>query len=89
MKDLIEVEDIGDTNLYSDLDVESLFKNTLIYQWSPIFDSTKHIQSDFLLLVKFDNNNQNPLPSGVLASAIPITPEPETNRPIIGLLTVR
>ena len=88
MQDLIEVEDIGDTNLYSDIDMKSLFNNNLIYQWSPIFDSTNDIQSDFLLLVKFDNNNQNPLPSGVLASAIPIAPEPETNRPIIGLLTV-
>ena len=28
------------------------------------------------------------MPYGVLASAIPITPEPEKNRPIIGLLTV-
>ena len=86
MQGLIEVEDIGNTNLYSDIDMESLFKNNLIYQWSPIFDSTNDIQSDFLLLVKFDNNNQ--LPYGVLASSIPITPEAETNRPIIGLLTV-
>ena len=47
MQGLIEVEDIGNTYLYSDIDMASLFKNNLIYQWSPIFDSTNDIQSIF------------------------------------------
>ena len=83
---LIEVKDIGYTNLFSNIDIPYLLTSNNIYSWNPIFNNDNNIQSDFLVVVKFDDMKQ--LPTGVLASAVPIWPEPETYRPIIGLLTV-
>ena len=83
---LIEVKDIGYTNLFANIDIPQLLKANYIYDWNNIFNNGNNIQSDFLLVVKFDNMNE--LPAGVLASAVPIWPEEGTYRPIIGLLTV-
>ena len=83
---LLEVEDIGDENIYGDIDIINIFRQNYIEKWSSIFNYNNNINSDFLLIVKFDNTYA--LPQGVLASAVPIQPDPYTFRPIIGLLTV-
>ena len=86
IKGLINVEDIGDKNILSGINMPELFQNNNINQWNTIFNSGSNINADYLLIVKFDNTNM--LTNSVLASAIPIYPDPDTNRPLIGLLTV-
>ena len=83
---LLEVEDIGDENIFSFIDTNVIFRENSIDKWNPIFDSDSNIQSDFLLIVKFDNENK--LPERVLASASPIALDEETHRPLIGILTI-
>ena len=84
IKGLLEVEDIGGKNLYSNVDMYQIFSDNGIYKWNPIFDTTKNIQADLLILVKFDYT----LPNGILASGIPLYPDSETNRPIISLISI-
>ena len=50
---LLEVEDIGDYNIFSFINPNELFYKNYIYSWDPIFDSGSNIQSDFLIIVKF------------------------------------
>ena len=83
---LIEVEDIGDENIFSFINTTEVFVNKSVYSWDPIFDSDSNIQSDFLIIVKFDNKGE--LPPGVLASAVPIALDEENHRPLIGLLII-
>ena len=85
IKGLINVEDNGNVNYFKDV-VLNLFRDNNIIKWDPIFDNGADINSDFLIVVKFDEEHK--LPSGVLASAMPIYLDPNTYRPIIGLLTI-
>ena len=85
IKGLLEVEDNGDINYFKDIIIE-LFKNNNIKKWDPIFDNGADIKSDFLIVVKFDTEHN--FPQGVLASAVPIYLEPDTNRPLVGLLEI-
>ena len=85
IKGLIEVVPNDETNYYKDV-IKDLFAQYNIYKWDPIFDNNSDIKSDFLIIVKFDTERN--FPQGVLASAMPIYLEPETNRPLIGLLTI-
>ena len=84
IKGLLEVEDVEEPNLFKD--VISAFNYYGIEKWNSIFDTGGDIQSDFLIVVKYDNRNE--LPLGVLASAIPIILDKNSNRPTVGLLTV-
>jgi hypothetical protein len=81
---LIEVEEETE-NLYSNI-TPDFFKTHGIYKWNPIFDNGSDINSDFLIIVKIDNNNE--LTRGVLASAIPIMQDSVTGRPLVGLLII-
>ena len=85
IKGLIEMEDIGDINLFSNVN-PYFFTYNNIPRWSPIFEQGSNINSDFLIIVKFDTIHE--FPQGVLASAIPIMLDSETNRPLVGLLTI-
>ena len=85
IKGLIEVVPNDETNYYKDV-IKNLFAQYNILRWDPIFDNNSDIKSDFLIIVKFDTERN--FPQGVLASAMPIYLEPETNRPLIGLLTI-
>ena len=84
IKGLLEVEDIENPNLFSN--IVQTFTYYGIERWNPIFDAGGDIKSDFLIVVKFDNRNE--LPSGVLASAVPVVLDETTHRPTVGLLTV-
>ena len=85
IKGLIEVVPNDEINYYKDV-IKNLFAQYNILRWDPIFDNNSDIKSDFLIIVKFDIERN--FPQGVLASAMPIYLEPETNRPLIGLLTL-
>ena len=85
IKGLLEVEDKGDINYFKDIMVEIFNKNN-ITKWDPIFDKGADIKSDYLIIVKFDTDGE--FPQGVLASAVPIYLEPDTNRPLVGLLVI-
>ena len=85
LKSLINVEDNGDVNYFKDV-IFNLFYENNIRKWDPVFDNGADIKSDFLIIAKFDEERK--LPSGVLASAMPIYLDPTTYRPIIGLLTI-
>ena len=84
--ELLEVEDIGDENIFNFINTKDIFLDHNINKWNPIFDLDSNIQSDFLLIVKFDNENK--LPERVLASASPIALDEVTHRPLIGILTI-
>ena len=84
IKNLLEVEQDSD-NIFSWID-PSFFEYYKVYKWNSIFENGSDIKSDFLIIVKIDNINE--LPNGVLASALPISFHPLTNRPIVGLLTL-
>ena len=85
LKGLLEVEDNGEINYFKDV-ILNLFNQYNITKYDPIFDNGADIKSDFLIIVKFDLEKN--FPQGVLASAVPIYLEPDTNRPLIGLLTI-
>ena len=85
IKGLIEVIPNDENNYFNDV-IKDLFAKYNISEWDPIFDNNSDIKSDFLIIVKFDTERN--FPQGVLASAMPIYLEPETNRPLIGLLTI-
>ena len=85
IKGLLEVEDKGDINYFKDIIIEIFNKNN-ITKWDPIFDKGADIKSDYLIIVKFDTDGE--FPEGVLASAVPIYLEPDTNRPLVGLLVI-
>ena len=85
IKGLLEVKDNGEINYYKDV-IINLFNQNNITKWDPIFDNGADIKSDYLIIVKFDTEKK--FPQGVLASAVPIYLEQETNRPLIGLLTI-
>ena len=85
IKGLLEVEDKGDINYFKDVIID-LFNEHNIKKWDPIFDNGADIKSDFLIVVKFDTEHN--FPEGVLASAVPIYLEPDTNRPLVGLLEI-
>ena len=86
LQGFLEVEDLGNTNIFGHLDMRAIFTNNYIFKWSPIFDIDNNIQSDFLLIVRFDDYQQ--FPQGVIASGAAVEPDPYTYRPIIGILTV-
>ena len=85
IKGLLEVKDNGEINYFKDV-IMNLFNQNNITKWDPIFDNGADIKSDYLIIVKFDTEKK--FPQGVLASAVPIYLEQETNRPLIGLLTI-
>ena len=85
IKGLLEVEDKGDINYFKDVIID-LFNKNKIEKWDPIFDKGADIKSDFLIIVKFDTDHE--FPQGVLASAVPIYLDPDTNRPLVGLLVI-
>ena len=82
IKNLIQVEDRGDINLFEFVNSE-YFMGLNITKWNSIFDKMGNINSDFLIIVKFDS-----LPERVIASAIPNKLDSETNRPLTGILTI-
>ena len=85
IKGLLEVEDKGDINYFKDV-IREIFQNNSIEKWDPIFDEGADIKSDFLIIVKFDTNHT--FPQGVLAAAVPVYLEPDTKRPLAGLLII-
>ena len=85
IKGLIKVEDRGNINYFKDI-IPDLFTRNNIIMWDPIFDNGADIKSDFLIVVKFDIERL--FPQGILASAVPIHIDPDTNRPLVGLLTI-
>lgn len=85
IKGLIKVEDRGDINYFKGI-IPDLFTRNNIIMWDPIFDNGADIKSDFLIVVKFDIERL--FPQGILASAVPIHLDPDTNRPLVGLLTI-
>ena len=85
IKGLIQVEDTGDLNINND-DIQKIFNRNFITKWNSIFDNGVNINSDFLIIVKFDTEHY--FPQGVLASAVPEYLDSDTYRPLIGLLTI-
>ena len=85
IKGLIKVKQNDETIFSKDV-IKNLSETYNVTRWDPIFDNNTDIKSDFLIIVKFDT--ERIFPQGVLASAMPIYLEPETNRPLIGLLTI-
>ena len=86
IKNLIEVEDKGNTNLFNFIDSE-FFSSYQISKWSPIFDNkNSNINSDLLIIMKFDTDNI--ISNGIIASADPIKLDPETNRPLVAIITL-
>ena len=83
IRSLIQVED---TNKNYFNNVTSIFKDNKVEKWNPVFDRGEDIKSDFLLVVRFANVRE--FPNGVLAAAVPIKLDEETNRPLIGLLII-
>ena len=85
IKNLLQVEDKGDNNLFSFINSAYFIKNN-ITKWSSVFDSGENINADFLIIVKFDF--ENAFPENVIASAIPIDWDKDTLRPLVGMLTI-
>ena len=85
IKNLLQVEDKEDNNLFSFLNSQYFIKNN-ITKWSSVFDTGENINADFLIIVKFDF--ENAFPENVIASAIPIDWDKDTLRPLVGLLTI-
>ena len=85
IKGLIQVEDIGDLSISKE-DLMGIFNNNHITRWNSIFNEGANINSDFLILVKFDTEHN--FPQGVLASAVPGYLDPTTKRPLVGILTI-
>ena len=86
IKNLIEKEDEGDINLFSFINSE-FFLSYKITKWSPIFDNqSSNINCDLLIILKFDTDNI--LTKGIIASADPIIIDPETNRPLVAIITI-
>ena len=87
IKDIINVEDRDDLNPFNGVKFQELFLKYSITYWSPIFNNNgASINSDFIIMVKFDFENL--FPQGVIASAIPALLDPETNRPLLSILTI-
>ena len=84
LSDILEVERYGN-DIFVDLN-ETLFNKYKIYKWNPIFNNSDDIPADLIILTKFEEIGE--FPQGVLASAMPLVLYKETNRPIVGLLTV-
>ena len=82
IKNLIQVEDKGDTNLFEFINSDYFLRLNII-KWNPIFDRKENINYDFLILVKFDS-----LPGRVIAAAVPDILDNETSRPLTGILTL-
>ena len=82
IKNLIQVEDKGDINLFEFMNSEYFLRKN-ITKWSPIFDTKENINSDFLILVQFDS-----LPERVIAATVPDVLDNETFRPLIGMLNL-
>ena len=85
IKDLIEVEDKDNMNLFDHIN-STFFSTYGITKWNNVFDKGSKINSDFLIVLKYDLNNE--FPPRVIASALPIAFEQGTYRPIVGLLTI-
>ena len=85
IKGLIQVEDTGNLILSKE-QIMGIFNIYNIRQWNSIFNEGVNINSDFLILVKFDT--ENAFPQGVLASALPGYLDLTTYRPIVGVLTI-
>ena len=84
LTDILEVENYGN-DIFVDLTEDFLHKY-FIYSWNKIINNKNDIPADLIILTKFEEEGQ--FPQGVLASAMPILLYKETNRPIVGLLTV-
>ena len=82
IKNLIHVEDRGDANLFEFINSDYFLRLNII-KWNSIFDRKENINSDFLILVKFDS-----LPGNVIAAAVPDRLDNETSRPLTGILTI-
>jgi len=86
INNLIEIEDKGNTNLFNFIDSE-FFKDYQITKWSPIFNNkNSNINSDLLIIMKFDTDNI--FSNGIIASADSIILDPETNRPLVAIITI-
>ena len=64
----------------------SVFLENKVNTWNPVFDRGEDIKSNFFLVVRFANVRE--FPNGVLAAAVPVKLDEETNRPLIGLLII-
>ena len=83
IRSLIQIEDT-DKNYFNS--VTSVFLENKVNTWNPVFDRGEDIKSNFFLVVRFANVRE--FPNGVLAAAVPVKLDEETNRPLIGLLII-
>ena len=84
---LLEIKQFED-NVFSNLD-STLLNKHYIYKWDERLNNTEKISLDYdyVLIVRFQVENDN-FPYGVLAGAMPILLEENTNRPIVGLMII-
>ena len=85
ISNLLNVEQLGG-DIFENILNEEFFNYYSILQYPKSLINPKNVDADYILLVRFENTNE--LPSGVLASAMPLYLDEETNRPIIGILTI-
>ena len=83
LSDILEVEQYGN-DIFTDL-TQTFLDEYGVYNWNPNFN-INDVSADLIIIAKFEEEGQ--FPQGVLASAMPLLLYPETNRPIVGLLTV-
>ena len=84
---LLEVERF-DIDVYAQLNTELLTNNS-IHQWDEQLNNTQNMSLyyDYILFVRLEIESDG-FPEGVLAAAMPLLLEKETNRPIVGLMMV-
>ena len=86
MEKILEVDQL-DYNVYSKLSKE--LSNNKVLQWDKTIDNPEKLSLsyDYVLFPRFAIPSDG-FPNGVLAAAMPILLEEETNRPIAGLLMI-
>ena len=87
MSKLLEIKQFED-NVFSNLN-SILLNRHYIFKWDERLNNTEKISLDYdyVLMVRFQVENDN-FPYGVLAGAMPILLEENTNRPIVGLMII-